>query len=207
MSLIALLLSLLAFDAPKTPEARAPEPPRVEWRNSRAVGSPSAGRLVRGVQLPARGPGFVTWDPITREFPGRGWRRWGTDDTVRTTMRVLRRFARTHPGARPVVVGDLSRPRGGDFGIKYGIVGHASHQNGLDVDIYYPRRDRRLTPPKRPYLVDRRLAQELVDAFVDAGAVKVFTGPSLRLRGPAGIVAPLAGHDNHLHVRFGPTSR
>jgi penicillin-insensitive murein endopeptidase len=201
VSLIAVLMTLLAFDAPEPPRA-APAEPAVEWRDSRAIGSPSAGRLMRGVQLPARGAGFVTWDPITRRAPSRGWRRWGTDETVRRTMRVLRRFERRHPRLPPVAVGDLSRPRGGDFGPKYGLVGHASHQNGLDVDVYYPRRDRRVSPPRQPSLVDRRLAQELVDAFVDAGATKVFTGPSLGLRGPAGVVGPLAGHDNHLHVRF-----
>lgn len=206
--MLALLLGLAGGereDRGDRPSAKPAPAPEVKWRDSRAVGSPSAGRLVRGVQLPARGPGFVTWDPITRKFPSRGWRRWGTDDTVRATMRVLRAYAKRHPGERPVVVGDLSRPRGGDFGAKYGLIGHASHQNGLDVDVYYPRRDGRLTPVRSAADVDRRAAQELVDAFVAAGAVKVLTGPSLGLRGPAGIVAPLAGHDNHLHVRFGTT--
>jgi penicillin-insensitive murein endopeptidase len=206
---IAFLLTLFGA-GPSEREAAVQSPPdrtpRVQWRESRPVGSPSAGRLVRGVRLPAGGPGFVTWDPITREFPSRGWRRWGTDDVVRTTMRVLRSYARRHPDARPVVVGDLSRPRGGDFGPQYGFVGHASHQNGLDVDVYYPRRDGRLRPIRDPADVDRGAAQELVDAFVAAGAVKVFTGPSLGLRGPAGVVAPLAGHDNHLHVRFAPST-
>ena len=36
------------------PRLPAPDPPRAEirWRDSRAVGAPSAGRLVRGVRLP-----------------------------------------------------------------------------------------------------------------------------------------------------------
>jgi hypothetical protein len=99
-------------------------------------------------------------------------------------------------------VGDLSRPRGGDFGPLFGGIGHASHQNGLDVDVYYPRRDGRELAPRRLGEVDRRLAQELVDAFVRAGAVKIFVGPHAGLRGPSRIVRPLVHHDDHLHVRL-----
>ena len=40
-----------------------------------------------------------------------------------------------------MAVGDLSRPHGGDFGPRFGYIGHASHQNGLDADVYYPRAD------------------------------------------------------------------
>jgi murein endopeptidase len=99
-------------------------------------------------------------------------------------------------------VGDLSRPRGGDFGASYGYIGHASHQNGLDADVYYPRADRRDRPPKYASQINPVLSQELVDRFVRAGAVKVFVGPGTGLTGPAGIVAPLVNHDNHLHVRI-----
>ncbi len=49
-----------------------------------------------------------------------------------------------------------------------------------------------------------RLAQDLVDRFVDAGAERVFTGPSLGLRGPPAVVQPLPLHDNHLHIRIRP---
>ena len=58
-----------------------------------ALGTPGAGRLARGVKLPARGRGFVTWDPITRRSPSRGWRRFGTDRLVRTLLSVTRRYA------------------------------------------------------------------------------------------------------------------
>ena len=34
------------------------------------------------------------------------------------------------------------------------------------------------------------------------GAETVFVGPSLGLTGPAGVVVPLADHDNHLHARL-----
>ena len=166
------------------------------------VGLPYAGRLKRGVQLPAKGETYFTWDPIRKTTPNRGWRRWGTDRLVRITLRIARRYARENPGAPRLTIGDLSRPRGGDFGPQYGSIGHASHQNGLDVDIYYPRRDRRERPPARPSQVDLRLSQKLVDMFVAAGAEKIFVGPSLDLRGRPRVVAPLVHHDNHMHVRL-----
>ena len=118
-------------------------------------------------------------------------------------LRVIDGYAAAHPRAPRLGVGDLSRPRGGDFGPQFGGLGHVSHQNGLDVDVYYPRRDRRERPPDSPEQIDRRLAQDLVDRFVRAGARRVFVGPSTRLRGPSSVVQILAHHDNHLHVRIG----
>ena len=179
-------------------EARKP----IEWRQSVAVGDPAAGRLVRGVLLPPEGPGWRSWDPIERRSPARQWRRWGTDELVRTTLKVIREFRARHPNAPPVLIGDLSRPRGGDFGPQYGYIGHATHQNGRDVDVYYPRIDRKPKPPESPDQVDVRLSQDLVDLFVDAGAEALFVGPSLPLSGPPGVVVPLVNHDNHLHFRI-----
>ena len=98
-------------------------------------------------------------------------------------------------------IGDLSRPDGGDFGPQFGDIGHASHQNGLDVDVYYPRLDDAERAPLTVGDVDRALAQDLVDRFVAAGAVRVFVGPSLGHDGPPGVVVPLVNHDNHLHAR------
>jgi murein endopeptidase len=142
---------------------------------------------------------------VLKRSPDRDWRRWGTDDLVRTTLGVLRDFARAHPGAPRVGVGDLSLPEGGYFGPEVGGgVGHATHQNGLDVDVYYPRLDRREKPPRTPGQVDLGLAQALVDAFVEADAVRVYVGPSLPLEGPPGVVVPLVNHDNHLHARIAP---
>ncbi len=174
----------------------------IRWRESTAIGLPYAGRLKRGVQLPAEGDTYFTWDPIHKVTPNRGWRRWGTDRLIRTTLRIARRYAHENAGAPRLTIGDLSRPRGGDFGPQYGSIGHASHQNGLDIDIYYPRRDRKERPPDRPSQVDRRLSQKLVDMLVAAGAEKVFVGPSLDLHGPPRVVAPLVHHDNHIHARL-----
>jgi murein endopeptidase len=181
------------------PAVATPEPPA---EPSRAVGLPYDGRLVRGRQLPAAGTGFLTWDPILKRVGNRGWRRWGTGRLLASIRRVLAAYARRHPDAPPVLVGDLSRPHGGDFGPRFGGIGHASHQNGLDADVYYPRLDGRLGRARRPDQVDRAAAQELVDAFVREDAEYVFVGPSLGLRGPSKVVQALVNHDDHLHVRL-----
>lgn len=197
---------------PAPPAVAAPPPaapaarplPRIVWRDSRSLGSPSAGVLVRGMRLPVEGPDFFTWDPVQRERGNRAWRRFGADGTIRRVLRVVRAHRRAERVAPRVGIGDISRPRGGDFGARYGLPGHSTHQSGLDVDLYYPRRDRRELAPVRVGQVDRRLSQDLVDRFVAAGAELVLVGPATGLRGPSGVVIPYVNHDNHLHVRFPP---
>ena len=179
-----------------------PEPTRIAWRHSTPIGSPSAGRLQGGVRLPAAGDHFFTWDPVLRRSPNRAWRRWGTDRLVRLVLRVAREYRAANPGAPRMAVGDLSRPHGGDFGPRFGYIGHASHQNGLDVDVYYPRADHRERAPRYASEIDRGLSQDLVDRFHRAGAEAIFVGPNTRLSGRPGVVAVLANHDNHLHVRI-----
>jgi hypothetical protein len=168
---------------------------------SHPLGLPWAGALEGGVQLRATGEHFYTWDPVLRRSPDRGWRRYGTDRLVRLVLRVVDAYAAAHPTAPRVGIGDLSRPNGGDFGVRYGWPGHVSHQNGLDVDVYYPRRDGRQRPPDSPTQIARPLAQALVDRFVRAGAVRIFVGPNTGLSGPRRLVQILPKHDNHMHVR------
>jgi murein endopeptidase len=180
------------------PAPSAPAPP------SRALGHPWAGRLVHGHRLPPVGIGYATWDPVRKRVGNRAWRRWGTDRLLTTVRAVLAGYAHAHPRATLVLVGDLSRPHGGDFGPHFGGLGHVSHQNGLDADVYYPRRDRRERAPRRVAQIDHRLAQDLVDRFVAAGGQIVFVGPSTGLHGPAGAVQVLVHHDDHLHVRLPP---
>jgi murein endopeptidase len=187
----AVVLALVALALPHHPGAP-----------SRAAGEPWDGRLINGVELPELGPGYMTWDPIFKRVGNRSWRRWGTDRLITTVTRIAAEYSQRHPDAPPILIGDLSRPDGGDFGKRFGGLGHASHQNGLDVDVYYPRKDGRLRRAFKPSQVDRTAAQELVDAFVDAGAEYVFVGPSLHLRGPRKIVTPLVHHDDHLHFRL-----
>lgn len=217
-SVLALTLAACGANAgssiapPAADQRQSSEPPRrdrvperqsvIRWRQSVAVGSPTAGRLIRGVQLPARGNRFSTWDPNLHRSPNRGWRRWGTNRLVRLLLTVAREHRAAHPRARPLLIGDLSRPHGGNFGRQFGYVWHASHQNGLDADVYFPRRDRARRAPSTAADIDRRLSQDLVDRFVRAGATHVFVGPNTGLSGPPGVVQVLVDHDDHLHVRI-----
>jgi hypothetical protein len=197
-----LVLALISLAAGAAGAGGGERSGQVEWRLSRSLGLPWSGRLVNGVRLPPSGKTFFTWDPVLKRKPNRPWRRWGNDRLVRTLLRVLAGYRAAHPDAPRVAIGDLSRARGGDFSSRFGGLGHASHQNGLDVDVYYPRKDRREAAPRTVGQVDVRLAQDLVDRFVAAGARYVFVGPNLPLRGPRAIVEPLVHHDNHLHVRI-----
>ncbi len=169
---------------------------------SRAVGPPWHGRLVNGVELPEVGGDWLTWDPVLKQIPNRPERRWGTAKLIATIRRVLAAWHLAHPTMPQVLIGDLSRPHGGVFDQRYGGLGHASHQNGLDADIYYPRADHRLLAAYKPDLIDHALAQDLLDRFVAAGAQFVFIGTRTHLRGPRKIVEVIAHHNDHMHVRI-----
>jgi Penicillin-insensitive murein endopeptidase len=181
-------------------QALAPETEfaRVEWRHATSVGLPYLGRLVNGTQLPVEGPNWVTWNPITDSVPNRPNRLYGNERTIRTILSVIDAYRTAHADAARVVVGDISFRDGGRMNE------HLSHQNGLDVDVYYPRLDRRLSAPIATDQIDHDLAQDLLDRFVTAGAQIVFVGYSTGLRGPSGIVVPYPHHENHMHVRFPP---
>src|SRR3954451_23363057 len=107
VALVSLALALVVCPAASARTAAEPEPyagipaapvtPVVHWRHSRAVGAPWAGRLVRGVMLPAEGPDWFTWDPVLNRRPNRAWRRWGTDTLVRTVLRVLHDYREDNP--------------------------------------------------------------------------------------------------------------
>jgi hypothetical protein len=189
-----------SFRLPEKPDARAqaaaPESPRVEWRHATSLGLQYAGRLVDGTQLPVEGPDWVTWNPATDSSPNLPGRLYGNERTIRAILTVLAAYRTAHPDATRVVVGDISFRHGGRMDQ------HVSHQNGLDVDIYYPRRDRLPSAPQSTGQVDRDLAQDLLERFLAAGAKVVFVGYSTGLRGPGGVVVPYPSHENHMHVRF-----
>ncbi len=114
------------LEAP-TPRAPFPSPGHLldlSPSHSTSIGSPSDGRLLGGVPLPPRGPGFLA-DP--RKSPTH---RYGTVEVVRAVVRALGLVARQLPG-NLAWVGDLSAPEGGPLD------GHRSHQAGRDVDISF----------------------------------------------------------------------
>jgi murein endopeptidase len=153
------------------------------------------------VAFPAQGPNHFTWDAILHRSPNRRARRYGTDRTVRAVLRSAARYRRGHPGAPRVGVADLSLREGGPFGVEYGGLGHTTHQNGLDVDVLYPRKDRRDAEARSRGDVDVRLAQALLDEFVRAGAVSVTVDPELGLKDPRGVVQAMPYHETHMHVQ------
>lgn len=161
-----------------------------------AHGGPNGGALSNGVRLPVRGIGFYTYDPSTQNDPQSPGRRWGTSLLVSQLLELGEWWARTHPDQTPLGIGDLSLQHGGHFGGPG--VGHASHQNGLDVDIRLPRTDG-VRGPANPGNYDRALTQAVVDRLAEQGASLILVGPNLDLHGP---VTVWPNHDDHLHVRF-----
>ena len=196
-----------AAPAPSTPPGQAPivavpQQPFAPRAPSRAVGLPWHGRLVNGVELPEVSADWLTWDPVLKQIPNRPWRRWGTRALIAALERVLADFHAAHPEVPQILIGDLSRPHGGIFDRRYGGLGHSSHQNGLDADVYYPRADGRLRAAWRADQIDRALSQDLLDRFVADGVQVVFVGPRTGLHGRRRVVQVLGHHDDHMHVRI-----
>ena len=181
---------------PRKRVARTPELPKIAWHHAISVGLPYSGSLTNGTQLAIEGPSWVTWDPVTDSVPNAPDRLYGNEHTIRAIVMVTGAYRAAHPGAARVVIGDISRAGGGPMDE------HVSHQNGLDVDVYFPRLDGTLRAPRTPGEIDHRLAQDLVDRFVAAGAQMIFVGYGTGLRGPTGVVVPYPNHEYHMHVRF-----
>lgn len=187
--------------APVVPPAQKAQPKEVtyepvDWQRATSVGLPFSGRLVDGTQLPHVGADWVTWNPNTDSVPNLKHRLYGHERTIRAILSVVTSHRKANPKAPRVLIGDISLRGGGSMDQ------HVSHQNGLDVDVYYPRLDRYLSAPIAASQVDRALTQDLLDRFVSAGAQVVFVGFATGLRGPSGVVVPYPNHENHMHVRF-----
>lgn len=169
-----------------------------------ALGVPWCGHLLRGVALPQDGPGFFTWDVPFARSPNRYWRRYGTTRLLAVIDRVTTAYALAHPGYARVGVADLSRIGGGPFGRHFGGLGHRSHQNGLDVDILYPRRDHSERGIRLTSEIDVAATQDLLNRFLAAGAQYVFIGYRVGIHGPWPRVQRIADHEDHMHVRIPP---
>ncbi len=103
--------------------------PAASNQPSQSFGGYARGCQAGAVQLPETGP---TWQAM-RLSRNRNWAQPVTVDYVQD----LSRFAAGLPGWRGLYVGDMSQPRGGPM-----LSGHASHQTGLDADIW-------MLPPQR----------------------------------------------------------
>ena len=92
------------------------------------MGFYSNGSLKNGVDLPHEGTGFM------RLYLGED-RGWGTDEMIQMITASAREMDSLYPGFGRLQVEDIGQFGGGE------IDGHASHQNGLDVDLTFYRKD------------------------------------------------------------------
>jgi penicillin-insensitive murein endopeptidase len=217
---VALVPALAAVAGPSRalpsaaagPAAEAPPNPWAEARKpsagpGRAVGGYSSGCLIGGARLPARGKGFKVAEPDRRRFFGHP-----------ALVEFIRSFgAAVHAGGLGVLpIGDLSQPRGGPAPN-----GHASHQTGLDADIWYvDGRGRGRT--RKVAMVDiehhqpsaafsDRIGRVLALAAGDPRVDRIFVNPVIKRqlctgagaeRGWLRKLRPWWLHHEHFHVRL-----
>jgi penicillin-insensitive murein endopeptidase len=184
---------------------------------SMAIGYYPRGCLQGGVELPIDGP---HWEAMRLSRN----RNWGHPELVRFIERFAGLAAKA-TGWNGILVGDMAQPRGGP--LPYG---HASHQIGLDVDIWYlPMPDRLLSRDARETMppnnlvaedrihVDPRTWTAADTAFIKTAAEqpeveRVFVNAAIKKElcriEPKGHdawmakVRPWYGHDDHMHVRL-----
>ena len=127
-------------DDPNTPAkalfGRRPTPAPLA---TRVIGFYSKGCLAGAKALPINGK---TWQVMRLSRN----RNWGHPNLVTLLERLSAKGAKL--GWRGLMVGDMSQPRGGPM-----LTGHASHQVGLDADIWLtPMPNRELTRKEREEL-------------------------------------------------------
>jgi len=143
------------FGAVKTPAPLA----------ARSIGFYAKGCLAGASALPIDGP---TWQAMRLSRN----RNWGHPDLV-ALVEKLAADAKEHDGWPGLLVGDLSQPRGGPM-----LGDHASHQIGLDADVWLtPMPDHRLSPKEREELSATSM---LADDKVSVNP-KVWTDAHVRL--------------------------
>ena len=209
---LLLAIWLLAWPAVAQPFSGA------EWARfagptqdaTRIIGGTGLGCIAGAVALPPEGPGWLA----VRQHRNR---HWGSPELV-SWLRGFATEARS-AGYPPLWIGDMSQPRGGPMPY-----GHASHQNGVDVDIWLDlRRDRgsigeadppslvlpdqsvvnpeRFTPAHAA-LIRMAASQPGVDRVLVNHGIKRslcrMHGGEAWLRR----VRPWRGHDSHMHIRL-----
>jgi penicillin-insensitive murein endopeptidase len=107
---------------------------------ARSIGFYAKGCLAGATALPIDGPAWQAMR-LSRN------RNWGHPDLIKLVEKLAVE-AKAHDGWPGLLVGDISQPRGGPM-----LTGHASHQVGLDADVWFtPMPDRRLTEKEREEL-------------------------------------------------------
>ena len=182
---------------------------------TRVIGFYSKGCLAGAKALPINGK---TWQVMRLSRN----RNWGHPNLVDMLERLSAKGAKV--GWHGLMVGDMSQPRGGPM-----LTGHASHQVGLDADIWLtPMPNRELTRKEREELsatmvvredrkdvdpnvwtpahgaIIKAAAQEpLVERiFVNAAIKKALCREAGGDRGWLHKVRPYYGHDYHFHIRI-----
>src|SRR5438552_70211 len=150
-------------------------------------------------------------------------RYWGHPDLVALVKRLAAK-AHSEAGWHGILVGDMSQPRGGPM-----FTGHASHQVGLDADIWLtPMPGRKLSRNEREemsavmmvrgdrldidpkvftpghLMVIRAAAQEptVQRIFVNAAIKRALCREAKGDRSWLSKVRPMYGHDYHFHIRM-----
>jgi penicillin-insensitive murein endopeptidase len=199
-------LAKTLFGSQRLPAATAPK----------SYGFYSKGCFSGGVAIAADGPHWQAMR-LSRN------RRWGHPTMVSVVERLSRDAVAD--GWNGLLVGDLSQPRGGPM-----LSGHASHQIGLDADIWFnPMPNRRLSAQEREEIsavsmirkggltVDdrrwtpaharllRRAASypEVERILVHPGIKKKLCDTVTGDRSWLAKVRPFWGHDYHFHLRIG----
>ncbi|MCF3640487.1 penicillin-insensitive murein endopeptidase [Rhizobium sp. TRM95111] len=181
-----------------------------------SYGSYAKGCIAGAVAIPTDGPAWQAMR-LSRN------RRWGHPQMIA----LLEQFsgdarALGWPG---LLLGDISQPRGGPM-----LSGHASHQVGLDADIWFtPMPNHRMSAQEREALpftsmlrkdkfltVDSRRwtdthAKLVMKAASYPQVERVFVNPAIKKklcdtwqgdRSLLGKVRPIYGHDEHFHIRI-----
>ena len=209
----AKLLETLPKDAAKrhfgTVKAALPGPPRT-------IGSYAKGCMAGARALATDGPAWQVMR-LSRN------RNWGHPDLIALIER-LAKAAPKEASWRGLLVGDISQPRGGPM-----LTGHASHQIGLDADIWLtPMPTRKLSGSERETMSATNIvAADWMDinpqhwtkahvalirlAAEQPAVARIFVNPAIKkaLCRDAGAdrawlskVRPIWGHNYHFHIRI-----
>jgi penicillin-insensitive murein endopeptidase len=203
-------------DAPTTPAkelfGRRATPANLQ---ARAIGFYAHGCLAGAKALPVNGEAWQVMR-LSRN------RNWGHPALIA----FLERFAKELPkvnGWPGILVGDMSQPRGGPM-----LTGHASHQIGLDADIWLtPMPNRKLSREEREemsatdvvrddgldvngdwtpqHMLAVKAAAEdpaVQRIFVNAAIKKAICREAKGDRSWLSKVRPMYGHNYHFHVRL-----